>query len=421
LAHAAEGLPYITFGKFVRTMKKTLPKCVDPIGVTFYTKEASYATFYADGSLKAVQMDPGVLNPIVHYVNHLLQWRTAIECDSKLLGKSIAVTPLFYSTPYSIWTPTTKERRTISATVQKDIEVPSSIWETTFSSSLKYLRCSPPAQVEIVDKEVKIINLPIDSIPFAVRYTEAWLEADESTHECTVVEDDSVQTETVQTNESDEYISKYRRAGYELGLCYIGGVLLMDEHGLYGFLPCSTLKNDVRLRPWVPCLTFENSKDFLLGAARIDAGVLPREIVYNYKGECVGIRTQNQSLVRCKAEKDIVSDHLRRTTEHEILFPNSGFIYGTYCSLVREIGIEGNVEEHIVLADLCSKDFPLWQEGKLLLSRYDLDVFKAQLKHDMTRFHRFRCYILRLQKEINYESYDYLGDEDIIALERRLE
>jgi hypothetical protein len=258
------------------------------------------------------------------------------------------------------------------------------------------------------ERQIAIYNLPMDHIAFATRYIEAWL-FDQRKEEIFLVEDN--EKEVVSAKDVDAYIAQYHKAGYELGLRYVGGVLLMDETGRYGFLPCP--QKNILLRPWTSTLGYETTKEFIEGTARIDVGLTPKETVYNYKGQRVGVRTQNNSVVQCKPSTVSERDTLRRTTEYELLFPDSGFVFGSFCAIVRD---NTNVEDHVRIVETRGGDFPVWQENKLLLTAQDIESFQTRIRNDMVRFHRFRCYMLRQQKEINYELYDVLEGEDVVIV-----
>ena len=247
----------------------------------------------------------------------------------------------------------------------------------------------------------------MEHIPFATRYVEAWL-FDESKQEIFLVEDN--EKEVVSTDDVDVYIGRFRKAGYELGLRYVGGSLLMDETGRYGFLPCA--EKNVLLQPWKSTLGYETTKEFLEGTARIDGGLTPKETVYNHTGQRVAIRTQSNSIVQCRPSTIAERDTLRRTTEYEVLFPDSGFVFGTFCAIVRE----NTVEDTVRIVETRGGDFPVWQENKLLLTAQDVESFQTRIRNDMVRFHRFRCYMQRQQKEINYELYDVLEGEDVVIV-----
>ena len=88
---------------------------------------------------------------------------------------------------------------------------------------------------------------------------------------------------------------------------------------------------------------------------------------------------------------------------------------GTYRDLVRLYGFNLVKAQTVALIDARTDEFPQWREGKLLLTRNDLEAFEAQLKNDMARFHRLRSYITRRTQEVNGSSLDLLNNEQVIV------
>ena len=422
--HAAELVPYISFGKMVRLWNKDdMPSLSSSEGMTFHLKEKGSVTFYRDGKVKCVRADPYETNPIVHYVNQVLAWGTALECDWMIIGKSTALASLFSDAFFPLWTSATKERITISAPFDAVAYAPSPAWHYAFSPTLEYVRCSPPASVDLSNSTVYIRHLPAECISFASRYAEGMLlsaEGNESdTCWMTEASEDAQNVKTVE--QSEAFIAKFAKAGYEMGLRYRGGALCIDEKSNYGFLPCPDLAEGVNqglLEEWVPTLGYTAVKQFLVSAARVDEGVEPRESVLDHKGEYVGIRTRNGAFVRCKTEPvvDKGKNCLRKTTEHALRFPKTGHLNGTYRELVRLYGFGLLKAQKVNVIDARTDDFPQWREGKLMLTRRDLEEFETQLKNEMARFHRLRCYMTRRTVEVNGICLDLLNAEQVIVL-----
>ena len=422
--HATELVPYVTFGKLVRFWsKEDVPSLAPSEGVTFHMKKrGTTVAFYGDGKVKCVRTDPFETNPIVHYVNQVLAWGTALECDWTIIGKSTAVTNLFSDAFFPLWTSATQERATVSAPFDAVAYTPSPAWQHAFSSTLEYVRCSPPAILDLTDGAVYIHHLPAESMSYATRYAEGMLTERKEADACWVSEAaDSVQ-EVMPVDPSEAYIAKFVKAGFEMGLRYRGGALCMDENSGYGFLPCPDPARGINqglLEDWVPTLGYAAVKQFLVSAARVEVGVEPRETVVDYKGECVGVRTRNGAFVRCKPEplpEKEKEKSLRRTTEHALRFPKTGHVNGTYRELVRHHGFNLLKAQTMAVVDARTDDFPQWREGKLLLTRNDLETFEAQLKNDMARFHHLRSYIMRRTQEVNGHILDLLNGEQVTVL-----
>ena len=421
--HATENIEGISFQHMVRCINKPLHIPSLNEGITFWLKKAGgYITFYADGSLKSVRTESSEINAIIHYVNEVLRWGSSLECNIRLIGKSIPFSPLFSDFCYPLWSSASKERTTIACKINGGV-VPSvsPLWRFMISPNFQYVRCRPYANIEIDDKEIRVCNLPVECISFASLYVESWLSNDINKKDVELCITEEYHTiDKLAANEFDLFIAKFRKAGYEIGLKFKGGVLAMDKVR-YGFLPCPetspTGVSDIFLKSWVSNVNYKTTKDFLQTAAEIDRGLEPRESVYNFKGERTGVRTRNGALVNCKKEKmkQKETEELKKITEHELTFPKTPPLYATYCALVREVGFE--LDEHIVLTETCHKeDFPHWCDGKLLLTRNDKTMFELKLRTDMARLHRLRSYILCLQKEINGEVYGLLENEEIIVL-----
>jgi hypothetical protein len=414
--HPTRDVPHVVFKNMARTLYKTcLPKTKCE-GITFYfLTEGSHISFRSDGSVKAVKLDSNSANPIIHYVNRVLQWGTALECDSKLMGKSVPHSPLFSEAYYSLWTATSNERVTIAT--ETSIKAPSSTaWNRTFTPSMEYTRCSPFAVVEFLEGELRISNLPADHIPYVSRYAEAWLCGDSDGHYTLTEDEVPAVTGTVDVYEA--FLSTFVKAGYTMGLRFKNGVLAMDDKNRHGYLPCPAQKNrgirESLLKPWTPTLAYAASKEFLEYASKVEPGLSPKETVYNHKGDVVALCTQNGGIVPCKAQK-IREDELRKTTEYELLFPKTGMVYGTYCAILRNEGLSVNVQKHVVVTESRPPDFPQWCEDKLLLTADDLNNFQKKLKNDMTRSHRFRCYMLCKEVEVEGRTLNIL-DEEIVVI-----
>ena len=422
--HATDLVPYITYGRLVRLLEKgESPSLPHSEGVTFHLKKnGASVTFYGDGKVKCVRTEPYETNPIVHYANQVLAWGTALECDWAIIGRSTAIASLFSDAFFPLWTSATKERTTISAPFDAVAYAPSPAWQHAFSPTLEYVRCSPPATLDLTDGAVYIRHLPAESISYASRYAEGMLTERKEADACWVSEAaDSVQ-EVMPVDPSEAYIAKFVKAGFEMGLRYRGGALCMDENSGYGFLPCPDPARGVNqglLEEWVPTLGYNAVKQFLVSAARVEAGVEPRETVLDYKGECVGVRTRNGAFVRCKPEPLLEKEKeksLRKTTEHTLRFAKTGHINGTYRELVRLHGFNLLKAQTVAVVDARIDDFPQWREGKLLLTRNDLETFEAQLKNDMARFHHLRSYMTRRTEEVNGHILDLLNGEQITGL-----
>lgn len=424
--HATELVPYISFGKVVRLWTKGDPPSISPSeGVTFHLKKGGTVTFYRDGRVKCVRADPYETNPIVHYVNQVLAWGTALECDWAIIGKSTALTALFSDAFFPLWALGTKERTTISAPFDAVAYAPSPEWQHAFSPTLEYVRCSPPATVDLSNGTVYIRCIPVDCISHASRYAEGMLTERKESDTCWVTEATAERFEDVLGDPSEAYIAKFAKAGFEMGLRFRGGALCMDEKSVYGFLPCPDPARGVNqglLKEWTPTLSYAVVKQFLVSAARFDEGVEPREAVLDHKGDCVGIRTRNGSVVRCKAEPSLEKEKsgLRKTTEHALRFPKTGHVNGTYRELVRLYGFNLMKAQTVALIDARTDEFPQWREGKLLLTQTDLEAFEAQLKNDMARFHRLRSYMTRKTQEVNGSSLDLLNHEQVIVLNEQV-
>jgi hypothetical protein len=228
---------------------------------------------------------------------------------------------------------------------------------------------------------------------------------------------DETGTERIQMDPFEAHIAAFSKAGYDVGLRFKGGVLASVK-GCYGFLPCPGSVRGVNpflLKEWVPSLSLRETLAFLGKAALVVASVAPRESVVDCAGSCVGVRTQGGSFVRCLPEPLPTANLLRKTTEHELSFPKTGFLYGTYRDLVRVHGVEKDAAEFSVEVER-TDDFPQWRSGKLLLTAADKERFAAQLKNDMAKFHRVRCYILRQCVEVKGETIDQMPDEHVMVL-----
>ena len=421
--HVTDLVPYISFGKLVRLWNKDVVPTLTPSeGITFHLKKkGSTVTFYGDGKVKCVRTDPYETNPIVHYVNQILEWGTALECDWTIIGKSTAVTSLFSDAFFPLWTSATKERTTISAPFDAVAHAPSPAWQHAFSPTLEYVRCSPPATIDVSNGRIYIRHLPNEFISYASRYTEGMLTEEKESETCWMTEASETAQNDITAHPGESYIAKFVKAGYEMGLRYRGGALSMDEKSNYGFLPCPDPAEGVNqglLEEWVPTLGYAAVNQFLMGAARVDEGVEPREMVLDCNGDCVGVRTRNGSFVRCKTEISIEKEKnfLRKTTEHAVRFPKTGHLNGTYRELVRLYGFNLLKAQKVMLIDARTDDFPQWREGNLLLTQTDIDKFETQLKNDMARFHHLRSYMTRRTQEVNGMSLDLLNAEQVIVL-----
>lgn len=421
--HATELVPHVSFGKLLRTFDGSTIALNDPTrGVSFYLKrKGACVTFLPDGSLKCVNTDANETNPIIHYANQVLRWGTAFESDAVLIGQKLAFTPLFCDAVYPLWKSNTKERTSITAEFEGPVKS-TLYWNETISPTMEYVRCTPNARIVFCKGEVHVTNLPTECVTFASRYVEAWLTSasDEPTEEdysCSVAEVNELE-ETQTMDAYDVYVSKFTNAGYDMGMRYKGGVLSMDEKGGYGFLPCPTVSKNVNeafLNEWVPSLSFKETIQFLERAARIAPTTTPKECVINCKGYCVGVRTQGNAFVRCKPERTQETHGLRKTTEHEILFPNTGFVYGTFRDLIRENGMKSDTTKYMVCVDDRTDEFPQWQEGKLVLTFKEREQFGSMLRNDMARFQHLQSYMLKQTQEVNGFTLD-IRNEQIIAL-----
>ena len=423
--HATELVPCIAYGKVVRTVA-TVSQALPSTGLTFFLKKdkPSYVTFESNGTVKCVRVDAEEANPIVHYVNQVLTWGTALECDAVLIGKRFGYTPLFSNAVYPLWTPETKERTTLSANAERPIVLSnlSQSWHTAVAPSLEYVRCSPPATIEFEGSEVRVCNLPVECCHYACRYIEGWLCSDDAEGEETLLTEEADESDSesklqrLTHDPLDAYVQKFAKAGYDMGMRYRGGILCMDENAAYGFVPCPASEKGINpglLTEWIPTLSFDETKTFLEKAAKVASDCFPKETVLNFKGECVGVRTQGGSLVRCKPQ---LQEHsaLRVTTEHEILFPKTGLVYGTYRELVRQHGVDAAAFTSRVPNR--NDDCPRWRDGKLMLTQDDLEAFRIQLKNDMARFQHLRCYMLRHNQIVRGSTLDVFEGEEIKVL-----
>jgi hypothetical protein len=430
--HTTELLPCIAFQDKVRTFANyTCPKYVKDNSITFFfffPGRSAEITFYENGVVKGVNSESSEMNPVIHYVNQVLLWDSALECDARLLGKSMPFSPLFSDYVYPLCTSTTKERTTIAAKVQAEVPTFSPAWQVAFTPSMHYTRCTPNARVTITENEVRVSNLPLECLPYMTAYLEAWVSASDAQEmqqtDCCITEEVSVEakTETLKADEYAAYVTKFVKAGYEIGLNYSNGFLAMDLKGRYGFLPCPKMNRtgvkELYSKPWIPTVGYKELKEFLEAASHVDAGVTPRETVYDYKGQRAGVRTKSGAFVPCKTliakEKEKEKDDLRKTTEHAILFPKTNVVYGSYCSLVRHVGLD--LRQHTVIVDSRSEDFPQWREGKLLLTEKELESFATKLRTDMARFHRLKCYMNGWEQEVEGEKFDVLEKEEVTFL-----
>jgi hypothetical protein len=419
--HATELVPHISYGKIVRSFDGSpIELNEEAEAVTFHLKrKGAYVSFFADGSMKCVKTDASETNPIVHYTNQVVVWATAFDSDAVLIGQKLAFTPLFSDAVYPLWRANTKERTTIATAFSG--EVPSlTKWHAVIAPTMEYARCRPTAKLVFRNGNVRVTNIPTECLSYASRYVEGWLTStsDPETDEvCSLAEVNDIQEDPT-VDVCDAYLSKFADAGYEMGMRYKGGILAMDKKGNYGFLPCPpTSGPNPFLKEWVPSLGYKETIEFLETAARIQPRTTPKECVLNHKGCCVGVLTQDNMFVRCEPERWNEDTHrLRKTTEHEILFPKTGIVYGVFRELIREYGMKSDMTKHIVCVDERTDEFPQWRENKLIVTFKEKAKFASMLVNDMARYQHLRCYMTKQTQDVDGFVLDVWNDEQIIVL-----
>ena len=419
--HANAHVPCIQYGKHVRVyMRQRLKeKQNKKKGLTFYFVLGGSVTFYENGSVQtAYVQEPLRVHPLVHYVNQVLTWKTAIESDALLMGTCVEVpATLLNQSVFPLCARNEQRRVTMSAECSVVLDTVPAAWSKVFQD-ISYLRCSPHGELSTDGVHVTLSNLPYEATAFATRYTEGMLTHVEREEDCTLEEETEFEMPKESMTELDAFVNDFLRAGYDVGGRFVGGVVARDCENVLGFLPFQGDAEDAGIlpswiRPWEPTLTYVELKAYLQRAAMIRKEVAPVERVYDFRAKCVGLGTASGAFAPCHG---VDEDELRVTTEHERLFPKVERMYGVFREACRTMGIhtpKDPLEGRVVFVDHFKSKLPEWIDGKWLVPRTVYEEYAERLQIELKRFHRVRSYVLRLEQSVDGVVHDLLEGERI--------
>jgi hypothetical protein len=418
--HANPHVPCIQYGKRVRVyMRQRLKEMKTKKGLTFYFVLGESVTFYADGSVQTAYVENlAKVQPIVHYVNQVLSWKTAMESDALLMGTCVEVpSTLLNRSVFPLCQGTDARSVTMTADCSAVLDTVPLPWSNVFQGG-SYLRCTPHAELSTDGKQVTLLNLPYKAATFATRYAEGMLTHVAAEEECILKEEFDFVIPKEPVTEFDTFVNAFLREGYDVGERFVGGVVARDPSGVLGFLPFQGVAENAGvlsswIKPWKPTLTYSEMKAYLQRAAIIRTDVAPVERVYNFKADCVGIGVASRAFAPCHGDAD---DELKVTTEHERQFPEAERMYGVFRDACRTMGIQSYkdpLEGLVVFVDHFKSNLPEWIDGKWLVPRVVYEEYAERLQTELKRFHRVRSYVLRLEQSVDGVVHDLLEDETI--------
>lgn len=237
--HANAHVPCIQHGKRVRVyMGQGLKEKKEKKGLTFYFVLGGSVTFYEDGSVQTAYVEhPARVQPVVHYVNQVLAWKTAMESDALLMGTCVEVpSTLLNRSVFPLCHSADPRTVTMSAKCSAVLDTVPVAWSNVFQGT-SYLRCSPNADLSTDGAHVTLTKLPFEAVEFATRYTEGMLTHVAAEEECTLEEEFVFEMPKEPVTEFDTFVNAFLREGYDVGERFIGGMVARDPTGVLGFLP----------------------------------------------------------------------------------------------------------------------------------------------------------------------------------------
>ena len=433
--HAHPQVPVIIYGDVAKVYAQAdFTKEIqsgNPDRVTFYFENGTSVSFCSDASVEVGVDDPGLVNPLINYVNNVVKLGTGVESDYKCLGKRVEKSPIFSEAVFPLCTNAQKARRSIAAEWRG--ERPDKVtmrWSGVFDDDFTYKRCAAQkkTRLEFRDDRVVVAGIPEGCAPHAALYVEAFLsqgkDTTEDEAECTIEEaDEAEEASKCETSEVERIVEMLERGGFQVTGRYQEGVEAVSfSTGLEGLVPCSESRNNgvnVDLPPWTPKKGYSKTSAFLEEASI----VLQKKLglitpVVNVAGKCTGFKT-GYGFVACLPDKTLHETHL--VTEHELHFPTVHRLYGLFRETCRSSDEAWNkpvVERVKNLVCVAAASEPWSREGKLFLSEGDLHRFAQTLESELATNHSVRCYVNKWTRQVKQHQHDVFPEEKIVLLKR---
>ena len=408
-------IPNITYKDVTRTLDPDSGRTIfnrDAKGLTFHFKnKKSKVTFYSSGIVRLEHVEVGFANPVIHYVHRVLRFGTGFESDYKILGRRIDESPSFDASVF----PLCKEDSEKLVSLESDWtgDRPTHVsgpWSKVFDSKLRYVRCTPPAQVEFEDGKVRLMDVDPRCMNFATTTVELFLS---STHDMKV--DFSMIEAASEVAKEPTHMTLLKRFGYIFKERFLNGVIAEDTDGLEGFLPIVSEDEagvvHAFLQRWVPSKSYECLKAFLCKVGMQVSEFTPDYKIVHSKGCTTGILLRNGAYVECVESRS--KDGMPSKTYHEMLFPQTPRLYGMYRELVKSLRPVEDWMPLVSSALVLDKTSKMTDAG-FCLSKEDAETFASKLRDEIARFHRVRSYIFSKSQLVKGVECD-LAEGEIIC------
>ena len=449
-AHAHPQVPTIVYGNLAKVhgdfSKEVRPGKTDR--VTFYFAHGAWVAFCRDASVEVGTDDPALNNPLINYVNNIVQFGTGVEGDYQCLGKRVEKAPLFSDAVFPLCTKDRKVRRSISAEWRAQPETVPIRWSCVFGDDFTYKRCGDPTktQIEFCEDRVVVRGIPEACAPYAALYVEAYLSegqaqgqdptGDEA--ECAIEEADEAEEVAFKCglSEVERVVEKLERGGFQVNGRYLEGVEAVSfSTGLEGLVPCAVYMNghtnghtngningningntsedgvNVDLPTWTPRQGYAKTLAFLEEVSIVLSHLGSITPVVDVSAKCTGFKT-GCGFVPCLPDK---TPQVPLITEHELHFPTVPRLYGIFREMCRRSPWNKSVLERVPVCVSTSSE-PWCRDGKLFLSEGDLHRFALKLERELATNQRVRCYVNKWTQQVKRVDHDLFPEEKIVFL-----